>query len=75
MVKLLFAWMLIGTAAYGGTVSGKIMGPSGLPVQNGRLGFYAATGWAGNRQRERSAFYRFLLYVDRWIRGGVCRIR
>src|SRR5580698_4843490 len=39
MVKILFAWMLIGSAAYGGTVSGKIMGPSGLAIKNGRLGF------------------------------------
>jgi hypothetical protein len=39
MVKLLLAWMLMGLPAFAGTVSGTLMGPSGLPIQNGRLTF------------------------------------
>ena len=39
MLKLLLALMLVGLPAYAGTVSGTIMGPSGLPIKNGRLTF------------------------------------
>jgi hypothetical protein len=41
MFKLLvvFALMFASSLAYGGTVSGTLMGPSGLPVKNGTLKF------------------------------------
>jgi hypothetical protein len=39
MFKALFILMLGATTAYGGTVTGTLQGPSGLPVKNGTLNF------------------------------------
>ena len=38
-MKALLTLMLAATSAYGGTVTGTLLGPSGLPIKNGRLTF------------------------------------